>query len=515
MDSEIGNVTDLEEQRKLKIKEIRSKGGNPFPHSYKKDSSSIDIIRKYKDLTGHDTSQEKHSLAGRVITVRIMGKASFFHLQDRDGKIQVYVKNDVVGEELYEFFKRMIDVGDIVGVKGIVFKTRTGEITLKAEDVKLLSKSIKPLPEKWHGLKDIETRYRRRYVDLIVNEDVRKIFRIRSLLISTVRQFLASRGFQEVETPILQSIPGGAAARPFKTFHNTLDMELFLRVAPELYLKRLIVGGLEKVFEIGRCFRNEGIDARHNPEFTMLEVYQAYVDYHGMMELCENLVIHCVEKVTGGHTLHYRGMDINCSKPFKKIDLNERIKDVTGFPIRTLFNNGRLRETARKMSISFEHDTPEHKIFERICDEKIFPAFIEPTFIVGYPRALSPLAKSRDDDPDIVERFELFIGREEIGNAYSELNDPEEQKNRFIDQQKKRDKGDLDASMMDNDFLEALEHGMPPTGGLGIGIDRLTMLVTGAQSIREVLFFPLLREKINSKHEILNSKQTQNLKPKT
>lgn len=493
MEKKIETITEIEEQRRKKIEDIRSKQVDPYPHLFKRNVLSSALLEKYTALEGHDTSVEHYAIAGRMMTVRIMGKASFFHVQDRTGKIQVYVKKDLVGEEVYSFFKKMIDVGDIIGVQGVVFKTRTGEISIRADKIQLLSKSVRPLPEKWHGLKDVETRYRKRYVDLIVNKDVRDIFKKRSVLIASLRNFLGSKDFQEVETPLLHAIAGGAAARPFKTYHNTLGLNLFLRIAPELYLKRLIVGGLEKVYEIGRCFRNEGIDTLHNPEFTIIEIYQAYADYKDMMDLCEDLVLHCLKEVTGGTVIQYRGMTVECNKPFKRLELNELIKESTGMDIKTLFEKDNLLTQAKKMNININADVPDHKIFDRIFDEKIVPSLIEPTFIMGYPKCISPLAKSRENAPDIVDRFELFIAREEIGNAFSELNDPEDQQKRFLDQQTRREKGDTDATMMDTDYVEALEYGMPPTGGLGIGVDRLTMLITGSSSIRDVLFFPLLR----------------------
>lgn len=493
MDEKLDTITDIKVQRKNKIKDIRASGINPYPHAFKRNSFCKELTERFDSLQSDKTSDTAYTIAGRIMTVRMMGKASFFHLQDISGRIQVYVKKDLIGESKYDFFKKMIDIGDMVGVIGKVFKTRTGETSVRAEKFVLLSKAIRPLPEKWHGLKDVETRYRQRSVDLIVNEDVRKIFSQRSRLISSLRTQLSAQGFQDVETPLLQSIPGGAIAKPFSTHHNALDMDLYLRIAPELYLKRLIAGGLEKVFEIGRCFRNEGIDALHNPEFTILEVYQAYTDYRGMMDLTEDLIVESLKAVTGGTRISYRGMDVEIRKPFQRIELNDEIKKLTGFAMHDLFQKNNLKQAAEKLHISLDPQIQKHKIFDRIFDEKILPNLVEPSFIVGYPLAVSPLAKSRESDPEIVERFELFIAKEEIGNAYSELNDPEEQRARFAKQQKVKDLGDREASVVDDDFLQALEYGMPPTGGLGIGIDRLTMLFTGVPSIREVLFFPLLK----------------------
>ncbi|MFH1379994.1 MAG: lysine--tRNA ligase [bacterium] len=493
MNEKIETVSELLQQRKNKITDIRASGKNPFPHSFDRNALCKELLVRYENIQPHEASAGQYALAGRMMTVRIMGKASFFHLQDATGRMQVYIKKDIVGGEEYDFFKKMIDIGDIIGVTGAVFKTKTGEISLRAEKVTLLSKAIRPLPEKWHGLKDVETRYRHRSVDLTVNKEVKDIFDKRSLLLSTLRKHLTRKKFNEVETPLLHSIPGGALAKPFSTHHNALDLDLFLRIAPELYLKRLIAGGLEKLFEIGRCFRNEGIDALHNPEFTILEIYQAYTDYRGMMELCEDLLVEAVSAVTGGNKISYRGMDIEISKPFKKIELNEILTGITGFSMIELFQGDNLINVSESLHIAVDKDAPKHKIFDRIFDEKVLPDLTAPTFVIGYPKLISPLAKSREGEPDIVERFELFIAREEIGNAYSELNDPEEQRARFAKQHKLKDLQDAEGSVIDEDFLYALEYGMPPAGGLGIGLDRLTMLLTGAPSIREVLFFPLLR----------------------
>lgn len=498
MNDKVETLSGLKLLRQNKIQEIRAAGINPFPHVFRRDASCKELTDRYAELKADMTSDTAYTCAGRIMTVRIMGKASFFHLQDLSGRIQVYLKMDIVGQKAYDFFKKLIDIGDIVGVTGVVFKTRSGEISIRAANCSLLSKAIHPLPEKWHGLKDIETRYRHRSVDLIVNKEVKDIFAKRSLLLTSLRRQLSNKGFLDVETPLLQSIPGGAIAKPFSTHHNALDMDLFLRIAPELYLKRLIVGGLEKVFEIGRCFRNEGIDARHNPEFTMLELYQAYADYRGLMDLCEDLIVETLKTVLGKTAISYRGMDVEITKPFKRIELNDAMKKITGCSMHELFREDNLIKAAQKLNIPADETTPQHKIFDRIFDEKILPGLIEPTFVIGYPKTISPLAKSRENDPDIVERFELFIAREEIGNAYSELNDPVEQRARFARQTKLKDLGDMEASVVDEEFLEALEYGMPPTAGLGIGIDRLTMIITGAPSIREVLFFPLLRPVTNN-----------------
>jgi lysyl-tRNA synthetase class 2 len=451
-------VVDRAEQeriRRAKLVALQQSGHDPFEITkFKKTHHSLDVLESFDALNGQYVA-----VAGRIILKRIMGKASFCHILDERGKIQIYIAVNDIGEESYSLF-RDFDLGDIIGVQGKVFKTKTGEISVHAEGVELLAKAIKPLPDKYHGLKDPEMRYRERYVDLIVNPEVKKIFETRSKIIRSMREYLDGEGFIEVETPILQNIPGGAEARPFITHHNTLNMQMYLRIATELHLKRLIVGGFEKVYEIGRIFRNEGISYKHNPEFTTVELYQSYADYNDMMNLTEKMLRHIMKKTLGTTVIEYEGKKIDFGKPFKRLRMTEIAKDLKDF------------------------------------DENVEATLIEPTFVIDYPTETSPLTKKKRGNPNITERFELFICGREFGNAYSELNDPIDQRARFMEQMRKREKGDDEAHMIDEDFLNALEYGMPPTGGLGIGIDRLVMLLTGVHSIRECLLFPTMKNKV-------------------
>ncbi len=480
------------EEKLARIHSFQKKGKDPYNSSFRPTHSIIDLVKREGDIVENEI---KVAVAGRIMALRRHGKAGFADLQDRTARIQVYMKKDVLGDEVFGLFKE-IDVGDLVGVEGKVFRTRAGELTVAAERLDLLSLCLTPLPEKWHGLKDVEVRYRKRYLDLIMNERARSIFVLRSRVLKTMRDYLEERNFLEVETPMMQVIPGGALARPFKTFHNALGMELFLRVAPELFLKRLIVGGMERVYEINRSFRNEGISVRHNPEFTMLELYQAYGNYLTMMDLCEDMLCKVIQNTTGGMTFSYQGMTVNCSSPWRRISLREEIADAVGIDI---FSDSHISliEKARVAGIPCADDWNRGKVINELLEKFIQPHLVNPTFVMEYPVDISPLARATKKHPGIAERFELFIGKEEIGNAYSELNDPVEQKSRFIEQFKMRETGDEEAHLVDEDYIEALEYGMPPTGGLGIGIDRLIMLLTDSPSIREVILFPVLRPRMD------------------
>lgn len=473
-----------------KIKALRDKGIDPFPHRFKL-TRTLAEARKAQ-------SGSAVTVGGRIMLMRIMGKAAFAQLKDGTGKLQIYVKKDAVGEEPYEMFKKNIHTGDFIGVEGKLFTTHTGELTVNTEKITVLSKSVRPLPEKWHGLADPETRYRARYLDLISNEEVRGIFLKRAKIVSAIRQVLDNLGYLEVETPVLCSQAGGASARPFTTFHNIYKSELYMRIATELPLKKLVIGGFDSVYEIGRVFRNEGIDTRHNPEFTTLEAYKAYSDYNGMAELVEKIFSRCSE-LAGIESIDYNGMKINLKPPFARISLPGEWKKRTGQDIHEVlkgkaFNNENLKKTADKLGIEYTDKTPPGKIFDRVLDEKILPEFEQPVFVMDYPTAVTPLAKCKTGDESLVERFEFFAGREEIANAYSELNDPEDQKSRLEEQLRQREEeNNGEADILDKDFIEAMEYGMPPMGGIGIGIDRLTMLFAGKPSIREVILFPLLK----------------------
>lgn len=427
------------------------------------------------------------------MTRRDMGKAAFAHVQDRTGKIQIYVRKDDVGEEAYARFKDLTDLGDILGVTGFPFKTRTGEPSLHAKSVVLLGKALRPPPEKFHGMTDVEARYRRREVDLFSNEEARQKFFARQRIVSTMRRVLGDKGFIEVETPMMQPVPGGAAAKPFITHHETLDMDLYMRIAPELYLKRLLVGGMERVYEIGRAFRNEGIDTRHNPEFTILEAYQAYTNYEGMMDLVEEIIRTAAKELTKEAAFKYRGREFSLAQPFARLSLSDLFSEHTGLDYLALCRENGFRAAAQKLGLAVTAQTPDHKCFEAILDGKILPKVPNAAFLFGYPARFSPLAKQNAGHPEMAERFELFIAGEEVANAYSEQNDPDVQRKHFQEQARQRQAGDEEAMPVDEEFLIALEHGMPPAGGLGIGVDRLTMILTNTDSIREVILFPLLR----------------------
>ena len=470
-----------------KVEELKALGLEPFGRKYEK-KHNVDDILKYAD-----DCEEGFKTAGRIMSYRRMGKNVFAHIEDQSGRIQVYVRKDAVGDDAYEIVKKM-GVGDFIGVEGTLFKTKTGELTIRVGEFELLSKNIRPLPEKFHGLTDVETRYRQRYLDLIMSRDVKNDFITRAKVIKYMRRFFESKGFLEVETPMMQPIVGGATAKPFVTYHNTLDMELYLRIAPELYLKRLIVGGFDKVFEINRSFRNEGISTRHNPEFTMMELYQAYADYNDMMDITEELMSSMVQELFGAETLQYEEVEINFGKPWKRITMNDSVKETTGKDFKNMTDE-EAREAAKELGVQVDAGMSKYAVLNEVFEEKVEHTLIQPTFITEYPKELSPLAKNCKDSDEWVDRFELFIYGREIGNAYSELNDPKDQYERFSDQVAKKEAGDEEAQMMDLDYVQALEYGMPPTGGLGLGIDRIVMLMTNASSIRDVIFFPQMRKK--------------------
>lgn len=487
MSSMESDVNELMLQRRKKLDMLKEKGVNPFGERYERTHYTRDVIDNFDDMEG-----EQVSLAGRIMAKREHGKAAFADIQDKKGRIQIYVKQNTVGKENYEIFD-LIDLGDIVGVKGTVFKTKKGEETIRVEEFKLLTKSLRPLPEKWHGLKDIELRYRQRYVDLIVNPDVKRTFEIRSKIISTMREYLDNKGFMEVETPILTPLAGGAAARPFITHHNALDIDLYLRIATELYLKRLIVGGLEKVYEIGKDFRNEGISIKHNPEFTMMELYQAYADYHDMMKLTEEMIAYIAEKVLGTTKVSYQGEEIDLTPPWTRLTMIDAVKKYTGVDFNQIKTLDEAKEAAQNAGLELDDEDSIGKILNLMFEEKVEPNLVQPTFIMDYPIEISPLAKKKEDNPDFTYRFEAFITCREMANAFSELNDPIDQKERFLQQVKEREKGDDEAHVFDEDYVRALEYGLPPTGGLGVGIDRLVMLLTDSYSIRDVILFPTMR----------------------
>jgi len=474
-----------------KLHEFRENRYNPY------EKVKFDIKNYSSDIKDNFEEYEEKvvSVAGRMLSKRGHGKASFVDILDTKGKIQVYVKIDEVGEKSYEEFQKYYDIGDIIGVVGQVFKTHKGEITIKANHIEMLSKCLRPLPEKWHGLKDVDTRYRKRYLDLIVNPQVRDTFVKRSLIIRAIRKYLDDRGFLEVETPVLSPIAGGAAARPFITHHNALDIDLYLRIATELHLKRLIVGGFDRVYELGRVFRNEGISIKHNPEFTTIEIYQAYADYKDMMNLTEELITSAAKEVLGGLKLTYQDKEIDLTPPWQRLTMVEAIKKYVGVDFNNISSEDQARKIANDLGVEIKDNHTIGHIINEIFEQKVEECLIQPTFIMDYPVEVSPLAKRKADNPQFTERFELFITCRELANAFSELNDPFDQKERFLEQLKERQKGNQEAHMMDEDFIEALEYGMPPTGGVGIGIDRLVMLLTDSYSIRDVLLFPTMRPK--------------------
>ena len=489
-----GQEQDLNEMLKVrreKMEAFKEIGVAPFGHRYEVTDYAADIKAKHDGLEGDEEGPEV-TIAGRLMAIRGHGKASFCTLNDRTGNIQVYFKVDVLGEEKYKQQFRKLDIGDIVGIRGVIFKTHRGEVTVRVEDFDLLSKSLRPLPEKFHGLQDVDIRYRQRYLDLIMNQDVRDTFRKRTQIIRAVREYLDARDYLEVETPVLSTIAGGAAARPFITHHNTLGIDLYLRIATELNLKRLIVGGLDRVYEIGRIFRNEGMDVRHNPEFTSIEFYQAFADYKDMMDLTEGIVANAAEKVLGTTVINYQGVEIDLAK-VKRISMNEAVKEATGKDFMACETVEEARKLADEIGVPYEQRHGIGGILNAAFEEKVEETLMQPTFITGHPTEISPLAKRNADDPRITDRFEFFIYGRELANGFTELNDPIDQKGRFEDQLKQREAGDDEAHGMDEDFVTALEYGLPPTGGVGIGIDRLVMLLTDAASIRDVLLFPTMK----------------------
>jgi lysyl-tRNA synthetase class 2 len=501
------------EQRREKLKQIEALGYAAYPYKYDTTHSISDVLAGYSEKTAEELENPRTEvrIAGRIMTLRLMGKAGFAHLQQAGKRLQIYVKKDAVGDKGFELFQ-LLDVGDHVGARGYLFRTRTGELTVHVEELTFLAKSLLPLPEKWHGLQDVELRYRQRYLDLVMNPEVREVFLKRSLLVGSLRRFLEARGFVEVETPMMQPIAGGAVARPFITHHNTLDLDLYLRIAPELYLKRLVVGGLERVYEINRNFRNEGISTQHNPEFTMLEFYQAYADYRDLMDLTEQMFPQAARDVTGSTRVTYQGEEIEFAK-WQRLSMREAIlkywpeaagarPEMNDFA--TAESVGRMvkRFNAAHAHMPYDPDAPPGKTIADLFVAAAEEHLVQPTIIYDFPLAISPLSKTKRDEPDWVERFEVFIGRLELGNAFSELNDPEEQRRRFEMQTAQKVRGDQEAHPMDEDYVRALSYGLPPAAGYGVGIDRLTMLLTDSKSIRDVILFPLLRPQMQTAEEV-------------
>ena len=483
------DVEKLVEVRKDKLKELRANGKDPFVTTkFERTHTSKEVKENFENLEEKDVV-----IAGRIMGKRIMGKASFCHIQDMFGRLQLYVSTNDLGEEAYKEFKSY-DIGDIIGVKGFVFKPRTEEISVHAKEITLLTKSLRPLPEKYHGLKDVDLRYRQRYVDMIMNPEVKDTFILRSKIIKELRRILDDKGYIEVETPILTTVATGDAARPFVTHHNTLNLDMYLRIAPELNLKRIIAGGIEKVYEIGRNFRNEGMDIKHNPEFTNIELYSAYEDYNDMMDIAEEIISTIAQNVLGTTKINYQGLDLDLTPGWKRVPMIQAIKDVTGIDFNNIKTDTEAQALAKEKGLEVDElkNTRGH-IINMFFEEFVEDTLIQPTFIIDYPVEVSPLTKRKPSDPTLVERFELFIGGREYGNAYSELNDPIDQYERFVKQAEAKAKGDEEAGGMDEDFVNCLEIGLPPTGGLGIGLDRLIMLLTNSYSIRDILFFPTMK----------------------
>lgn len=482
-------------QRREKLKAIREQGGVAFPNDFRRDALAQDLLNAFEAMDAEqlEATQTRVALGGRIMTKRIMGKASFAHIQDMSGRMQIFMQRDALPEGTYESFKSW-DLGDIIGVEGILFKTKTGELSVRVETAKLLTKSLRPLPEKFHGLTDAETIYRQRYLDLIMNEGSRKVFLLRSAIVRHIREFLSQRNFLEVETPMMQVIPGGARARPFVTHHNALDMDLFLRIAPELYLKRLVVGGFERVFEINRSFRNEGLSTRHNPEFTMIEFYQAYADYRDLMDLTEELLRSIALELTGSTSVSHQGETYDLGKPFRRMTVLDSILHYnTDLTLADLQNIDSARDIAKRLGIKIDSSDGLGKVQTEIFEKTVEDRLMEPTFITAYPAEVSPLARRNDEDPFITDRFEFFVGGRELANGFSELNDAEDQAERFRMQADNKDAGDEEAMHYDADYIRALEYGMAPTAGEGIGIDRLVMFFTDSPSIRDVILFPHMR----------------------
>lgn len=491
-------INEQMQNRIDKMHKIEEHGWRPFGHRFEWTHRSADVKEQFEALA---EAEAEVKLAGRVMAIRGHGKTCFMDMQDKTGRMQLYVRKDVLGEEDYSLVK-MMDIGDTIGVTGIPFRTHMGEISIKVVKMEMLSKSLRPLPEKWHGLKDIETRYRQRYVDLIVNPEVRDTFVKRSQIIRSVREVLDSHDFLEVETPILNTIAGGAAARPFISYHNALDMQVYMRIAPELYLKRLIVGGMDRIYELGRVFRNEGIDNRHNPEFTSVEIYQAFADYRDMMDLTEEVVVKTALKVLGTTKITYEGVEIELASPWKRISMIDAVKEYSGKDFTNVTDLEEARAIAKELNVAIEPTFGIGKIINACFEEYVEDKLIQPTFITGHPKEISPLAKSNPDNPEITDRFEAYIYGREICNGFTELNDPIDQRERFLKQVEERANGDEEANMMDEDFVNALEYGLPPTGGLGIGIDRLVMFLTDSSTIRDVLFFPTMKPLKGEAHPV-------------
>ncbi len=492
-------TNDLLLQRQEKIAEFRVLGVNPFANDFRASATTEDVILAHgeEDAEVLDACEGLYSLAGRIMAKRDFGKAAFIQVKDRKGQMQVYVAKNLVGEERFGQFRKF-DIGDIVGLCGTPFRTKTGELSIRAREIRLLTKSLLPLPEKWHGLTDVETRYRQRYLDLIVNPEVAEVFKKRSRIINYIRDFMLREDFLEVETPMMQPVAGGATAKPFETYHNTLKMELFLRIAPELYLKRLVVGGLERVFEINRNFRNEGISIQHNPEFTMMEFYQAYADYADLMDFTEKLICGLATEINGSLDLVYSGKTVNLAPPWKRLTMKQAICEYGDISADELENVGATRNVTKKLGLEIDPNMGHGKMLTEIFDAVAEPQLWDPTFITGYPTEVSPLSRKNDENPEIVDRFELFAVGRELANGFSELNDPQDQKERFLQQLAEKKAGDEEAHEMDEDYIRALEYGLPPTAGEGIGIDRLVMLLTDSASIRDVIFFPQLRKETST-----------------
>jgi lysyl-tRNA synthetase class 2 len=487
---------ELIEQRRAKLERLRARGRDPYPARYQRTHTTqqaADLLARQEQEAA--ASDQEVSVAGRVTAMRVMGKRTFVDLRDGSGKVQADLRQDVLGDDDYDAFVDLVDLGDFVGVTGSLFRTRTGEPTIEARGYTILTKALRAPPEKWHGLQDVEIRYRQRYLDLIASAQVRDIFQLRSRIITAVRRFLDEQGFLEVETPVLQPTAGGAAAKPFVTYHNALDRSLFLRIAIELHLKRLVVGGFERVYEIGRVFRNEGVSTKHNPEYTLLEAYQAYADYQDIMRLVEEMVAYVAQQVLGSLQLTYGDAEIDLTPPWRRLTLREAILDHSGIDFEAHADAASLRGAMARLGVEAPATAGRGKLIDELLSTFVEPKLIQPTFLLDYPVELSPLAKRRADNPNLVERFEGFLAGREIANAFSELNDPLDQRQRFVEQARLRAAGDEEAETVDEDFLVALEHGMPPTGGLGIGIDRLVMAFAGQQSIREVILFPQLRSR--------------------
>jgi len=480
----------LIQQRIEKLNQIKALGINPYPYKFNKKSSASEILERYKKLKEHEQTKDNVSMAGRIMTIRLMGKASFLHIQDETGKIQVYLRQEDIGEKNYELFRKF-DMGDIIGIEGNVFKTKAGELSVWAKKIELLCKSIRPLPEKWHGLKDIEIRYRKRYLDLIANPEVKEVFIKRARIINFIREFLNKNGYIEVETPVIQPIYGGASAKPFKSYINDLKMDVFLRISDELYLKRLIVGGFEKVYEISKNFRNESVDTTHNPEFTMLEFYQAYADYNEMMNIVEDIIVGACKQLNGTERINFKNHKIELKKPFERITMKDAMIKYANIDMDKLSDKD-LKKKLDEHHIKYDEFSRGNSmqlLFEELVEDKL----IQPTFVTEHPIETTPLCKPTRTDNNLIERFELFICGYELSNAYSELNDPILQRRLLEDQAKQLKKGNEEANPMDEDFLEAIETGMPPTGGVGIGIDRLVMVLTGNDSIKDVILFPFMK----------------------